>query len=202
MSGGDVGPLESDAVTEIHKLFQWAQASPRGLMLFIDEAEAFLKKRSYDGGEAQRNALNALLYNTGTASNKFMLVLATNRPEDLDEAVGDRVDEQIEFPLPEIEERKRLLKLYFDVYVTQAKGITVDPQLALSVDGVVEDVAYGTAGFSGRALAKMMISLQAEAYGNKGVVTRELMIDTATWKLQQFKRRAEQYARTEAVVVK
>ena len=29
-----------------------------------------------------------------------MLVLATNRPEDLDEAVGDRVDEQIEFPLP------------------------------------------------------------------------------------------------------
>ena len=158
-----------------------------------------MKKRSYDGGEAQRNALNALLYNTGTASNKFMLVLATNRPEDLDEAVGDRVDEQIEFPLPEIEERKRLLKLYFDVYVTQAKGITVDPQLALSVDGVVEDVAYGTAGFSGRALAKMMISLQAEAYGNKGVVTRELMIDTATWKLQQFKRRAEQYALTEAV---
>ena len=37
MSGGDVGPLKSDAVTEIHKLFQWAEASPKGLMLFIDE---------------------------------------------------------------------------------------------------------------------------------------------------------------------
>jgi hypothetical protein len=30
-------------VSEIHKVFQWAEASEGGLILFIDEAEAFLK---------------------------------------------------------------------------------------------------------------------------------------------------------------
>jgi hypothetical protein len=37
MSGGDVGPLGKDAVTELHRLFQWAEQSSRGLLLFIDE---------------------------------------------------------------------------------------------------------------------------------------------------------------------
>lgn len=54
----------------------------RGLLLFIDEAEAFLGKRSSPGmSEDTRNALNALLYNTGSASRRLMMVLATNRAE-------------------------------------------------------------------------------------------------------------------------
>lgn len=54
----------------------------RGLLLFIDEAEAFLGKRSSAGmSEDTRNALNALLYNTGSASRRLMMVLATNRAE-------------------------------------------------------------------------------------------------------------------------
>jgi hypothetical protein len=50
----------------------------------------------------QRNALNALLYRTGEASKNFMLVLATNRPDDLDSAVVDRVDEAMHFDLPSL----------------------------------------------------------------------------------------------------
>jgi ATPase family AAA domain-containing protein 3A/B len=42
MSGGDVSPLGSDAVTQIHQLFNWAAKSPKGVVLFIDEAECFL----------------------------------------------------------------------------------------------------------------------------------------------------------------
>lgn len=54
----------------------------RGLLLFIDEAEAFLGKRSSASmSEDTRNALNALLYNTGSASHRLMMVLATNRAE-------------------------------------------------------------------------------------------------------------------------
>lgn len=45
MSGGDVGPLGADAVSQLHELFQWARSSPRGLLLFIDEADAFLSSR-------------------------------------------------------------------------------------------------------------------------------------------------------------
>lgn len=101
MTGGDVGPLGPDAVTQLHKLFDWSEASSRGLLLFIDEADAFLGKRSrHSMSENHRNALNALLYRTGEASKHFMLVLATNRPEDLDSAVTDRVDESMHFVLP------------------------------------------------------------------------------------------------------
>jgi ATPase family AAA domain-containing protein 3A/B len=101
MTGGDVGPLGPDAVTQLHKLFDWSEASSRGLLLFIDEADAFLGKRSrHSMSENHRNALNALLYRTGEASKHFMLVLATNRPEDLDTAVTDRVDESMHFVLP------------------------------------------------------------------------------------------------------
>lgn len=46
MTGGDVGPLGPDAVTQLHKLFDWSESTRRGLLLFIDEADAFLGKRS------------------------------------------------------------------------------------------------------------------------------------------------------------
>ena len=43
MTGGDVGPLGKDAVTELHNLFDWARRSKRGLVVFMDEADAFLR---------------------------------------------------------------------------------------------------------------------------------------------------------------
>jgi len=43
--------------------------------------------------ETAQNVINTFLYHTGEQSNRFMLVLATNRPEDLDEALLDRMDE-------------------------------------------------------------------------------------------------------------
>ncbi|MFS7920735.1 putative ATPase family AAA domain-containing protein [Helianthus anomalus] len=42
MTGGDIAPLGSQAVTKIHHLFDWAKNSNRGLLLFIDAADAFL----------------------------------------------------------------------------------------------------------------------------------------------------------------
>lgn len=78
-TGGDIGPLGKEGVSELHKLFDWASTSRKGVLLFMDEADAFLRKRSTDHiSEDMRNALNALLYRTGSASHKFMLVLASN----------------------------------------------------------------------------------------------------------------------------
>ena len=119
MSGGDVAPLKARAVTEIHKLVKWAKRSQKGMLLFIDEAEAFVGSRRSDaaGFGPSREALNALLYHTGTASTKFMMVLATNRPEDLDSAITDRIDDALEFGLPGSKERRRLVVVYFRKYV-------------------------------------------------------------------------------------
>lgn len=80
MSGGDVGPLGPAAVKQIHDTFDWARASPKGMILFVDEADAFLSRRDGEKSEAMRSAINAMLYRTGDQSRDFMVVLATNRP--------------------------------------------------------------------------------------------------------------------------
>lgn len=49
MSGGDVGPLGEDAVNQLHGLFKWAATSKKGLLVFIDEADAFLSSRGTSG---------------------------------------------------------------------------------------------------------------------------------------------------------
>lgn len=78
-TGGDIGPLGKEGVTELHKIFDWANTSRKGVLLFMDESDAFLRKRSNEKiSEDMRNALNALLFRTGTPSHKFMMVLASN----------------------------------------------------------------------------------------------------------------------------
>ena len=109
MSGGDVGPLGAAASTEIHAILNWARRSPKGLLLFVDEAEAALCDRGRpDLSEEAISALNAFLFHTSDPSYTFMLVLATNRPGDLDAAVLDRVDEAVEIPLPDEGAREKL----------------------------------------------------------------------------------------------
>ena len=52
-------------------VFDWANGSQRGLLLFVDEADAFLRKRSSEKiSEDLRATLNAFLYRTGEQSNK------------------------------------------------------------------------------------------------------------------------------------
>jgi len=111
-SGGDVAPLGRDAVTEIHKLFDWAATSPRGLLLLIDEAEAFARSRSLQPklSEDARNALNAFLYRTGTPNSHVLVLFATNAPELFDQAVLDRIDDVVAFPYPALAERLRIIK--------------------------------------------------------------------------------------------
>lgn len=55
----------------------------QGLLLFIDEADAFLGRRGAGMSEGLRGALNAILFRTGDQSRDFAVVLATNRPGQL-----------------------------------------------------------------------------------------------------------------------
>ena len=53
MSGGDVAPLGGKAVQQLHEMFDWAERSRKGLLLFIDEADAFLGRRGNQMSEAE-----------------------------------------------------------------------------------------------------------------------------------------------------
>eukprot|EP00931_Biecheleriopsis_adriatica_P004388 TRINITY_DN106066_c0_g1_i1.p1 TRINITY_DN106066_c0_g1~~TRINITY_DN106066_c0_g1_i1.p1 ORF type:complete len:572 (+),score=183.56 TRINITY_DN106066_c0_g1_i1:57-1772(+) len=171
MSGGDVGPLGKDAVQELNKLFQWAQGSRKGLILFIDEADAFLRTgRGSESGamsEEARNVLSAFLHHTGTESDKFVVVLATNIRDILDRAVLDRIDESFEFPLPSLKERQRMLTMFMEEHIhaptKRGKVIEVDEKLN---DEFLLDVATRTEGFSGRQLAKLVLAYQAAVFGS------------------------------------
>jgi hypothetical protein len=79
MSGGDVATLGNEAVKQIHDMFDWAKRSNKGMLLFVDEADAFLSHRGQQG-EALRSAINAMLFRTGDQNTDYMVILATNRP--------------------------------------------------------------------------------------------------------------------------
>lgn len=46
-----------------------------------------------------------------------MLVLSSNQPEQFDWAINDRLDEMVEFVLPTLSERERMVRQYFDEFV-------------------------------------------------------------------------------------
>lgn len=46
-----------------------------------------------------RNALNAFLYRTGEQTDRFMVVYASNQPEQFDDAINDRIDEMVRRPM-------------------------------------------------------------------------------------------------------
>jgi len=106
MVGSDIAPLGPMAVTELNKIFDWAERQPNGMILFIDEADAFLRnRRGNEMSEYMRHTINCFLYRTGSPSEKVVIVMATNSPEQLDEAVHDRIDEVVGFNVPTLKER-------------------------------------------------------------------------------------------------
>ena len=204
MSGGDVAPLGADGVTAIHALFKWANTSDGpGVLVFVDEAEAFLATRSNSRlTEHMRNALNAFLYQTGSPTPKFLLVLATNRANDLDDAVLDRIDETLYFGLPEPHHRDHLVSMYLDKYVRRTSerqrfvrlvfrrrtnAILVADDVTPAVLGTV---ATMTEGFSAREIEKLMVAVQGAAYGDGGRLDASSLLLVVRQKIDEHRRKA------------
>ncbi|CAK9079136.1 Peptidyl-prolyl cis-trans isomerase CYP59 (AtCYP59) (PPIase CYP59) (Cyclophilin-59) [Durusdinium trenchii] len=101
LSGGNILGLKEEAVPELRRVFRWARRSSRGLLLFIDEAEAFLCCRSSQSNSYVQAAVSFFLAQTGASSSQLQLILATNRIQDLDGAVLSRLVLRIEFGWPD-----------------------------------------------------------------------------------------------------
>ncbi|XP_032255413.1 ATPase family AAA domain-containing protein 3 isoform X2 [Phoca vitulina] len=180
MTGGDVAPMGRDGVTAMHKVFDWASTSRRGLLLFVDEADAFLRKRATEKiSEDLRATLNAFLHRTGQHSSKFMLVLASNQPEQFDWAVNDRIDEMVRFDLPQREERERLVRMYFDKYVLKpaTEGKQRLKLAQFDYGRKCSEIARLTEGMSGREISQLAVAWQAMAYASEDGFLTEAMMD-------------------------
>ncbi|XP_010372592.2 ATPase family AAA domain-containing protein 3C-like [Rhinopithecus roxellana] len=132
MTGVDVVPMGREGVTTMRKMFDWANSSWRGLLLFVDDADTFLRKRATEEiNEDLIHTQNAFLYHTRERSNKFMLVLASRHREQLHWDIHDCIDMMVHFNLPRQEERERLVRMYFEKYVlkpaTEGKHFAQEP---------------------------------------------------------------------------
>jgi SpoVK/Ycf46/Vps4 family AAA+-type ATPase len=94
-------------------------------ILFIDEADSLFFKRSSNNKSWERSLTNQILQEMDGLTTKkdtpFVLV-ATNRPEDLDEAFLRRLPQQIEFKLPSKSARKKILSILL-------KGTALHPDI-------------------------------------------------------------------------
>ncbi|VDL59109.1 unnamed protein product [Hymenolepis diminuta] len=219
MTGGDIAPLGGDGVTAVHKVFNWAKTSRRGVLLFVDEADAFLRKREQERiSEGMRATLNAFLYRTGEQSQRqvhavvgeigskinqmakplrpmFMLVLASNQPEQFDWAINDRMDEIVYFDVPKLRERERMIRHYFDMYILQP-SLDKKQRIRLA-DGIdyaakCKEVAARTEGLSGRELSKVAIAWQTMAFSSEnGTLTEEMMDNVVKNAVEANKKKQE-----------
>ena len=133
--------------------------------------------------EDSRNALNAFLFRTGTPSTDVMVVFASNLPELFDSAVHDRVDEIVQFPLPALEERRKILQEYVkemleplprtSFFQPAPRPITLD-------DGVTDDMIIKAAdkceGFSARELSKLALGVARRGLRDRRTVRRDSIL--------------------------
>lgn len=116
-------------------------------ILFIDEADSLFFKRKANDKSWERSLTNQFLQEMDGLTTKkdtpFVLV-ATNRPEDLDEAFLRRLPQKIEFKLPSKSARKMIL----DIFLKDS---------ALHQDINTDILAEWTEGFSGSDLQSFCI---------------------------------------------
>ncbi|MES1906985.1 MAG: hypothetical protein MHM6MM_000191 [Cercozoa sp. M6MM] len=151
----------------VRALFRVARARAPST-IFIDEIDALASSRGATGEhEASRQVKSELLIQMdGVASaaaaaqddtaRQVTVLAATNFPWDLDEALRRRLEKRVYIPLPELEDRKKLLEL-------NLRSVKV----AQDVD--LDELASRTDGFSGSDLttlcrdAAMMVVRRAVA---------------------------------------
>ncbi|PLS15035.1 hypothetical protein CVD28_24455 [Bacillus sp. M6-12] len=130
----------------VRELFAEARKKAPAI-IFIDEIDAVGKKRGTDNNTEKDQTINALLTQLDgfTSSEGIVVIGATNRLEMLDEALirPGRFDKHVAIPLPELKERKEILKLH-----TKNKKIMDNVNL--------DALAKMTIGFSGAGLETLM----------------------------------------------
>ncbi len=150
ISGSDfVEMFVGVGASRVRDLFKQAKDSSP-CIVFVDEIDAVGRRRLNDqtgSGNEMAQTLNAILVEMDgfDSSDQVIVIAATNRADVLDPALTrpGRFDRQVNVPLPDLEGRVRILKIYADKVKT---GPDVD----------LHRLARGTPMFSGADLAALI----------------------------------------------
>lgn len=186
VSGADFSQFaQGNDVEQLHILLDWAAKSERGLVLFVDEVDAFARRRD-QSDDRWVKLLNAFLSRTGELSEKFMIIGATNHLEMLDDAFLSRMHKRLYVGLPGQSERLCMIKQYLEKYIAHDKrsilrnGKRVEAVLSISPDvddAYLEKIAERIEGFAGRDIAFMIDELRAVCYGSPGLTLTKNIFD-------------------------
>lgn len=199
MSGADFSQFKGgEGIVELHKLFDWAEASERGLIIFIDEADACFRDRSTLDKDGV-NLVNAFLSRTGASSDKFMIILATNYEDELDAAVRSRIHKKLTFNLPALEQRFKIMDKKIEKYilndereVIKQDGSTATYKLTFAPDvneKYLRDVAQRIDGFSGRDIDQFIAEVRLATYRSGDLtITREVFDYVISNKIAQIEK--------------
>jgi len=106
-------------------------------IIFIDEIDSILRARSSDEHEATRRIKTEFLIQfdgvSSSADARILVIGATNRPEDLDEAVLRRFTSKIFISMPEDDARQALFEQSFSRVKTQISKKELAELVRLSV---------------------------------------------------------------------
>lgn len=164
----------------VRDLFEEARASAPS-MIFIDEIDAVGSARGSNSHSERDQTLNQLLVEMdGFSPNSGVLILAaTNRVDMLDAALTrpGRFDRAINFSLPDLDGRNRILNL-------AAKGVKVSNAVNFL------DIAKGTTGFSGAELGKLITEAAFSSVRNGNGVVTEVELNYAKDKVSMGATRA------------
>jgi hypothetical protein len=148
ISGSEVRQMfvgESEKI--VKAIFSLAQKlSP--CVIFIDEADSLLGTRSMreSGNRSHRDTINQFLLEwDGMSERNVFLMVATNRPFDLDDAVLRRLPRRLLVDLPMKQDREAILSIHL-------KGESLDESVSLA------DLAEKTPFYSGSDLKNVAVS--------------------------------------------
>ncbi len=135
--------------SRVRDLFNEARKMGRAI-IFVDEIDSIGRKRGagLGGGHDEREqTLNQMLSEMDgfEATEGIVMMAATNRPDILDPALlrPGRFDRQVVVPLPELDDRKEILKVHI-----KHKQVADDVEIGV--------IARGTPGMSGADLANLV----------------------------------------------
>ena len=113
-----IGDHVGDAANKIHDLYETALKSAPSL-IFIDEIDAIALHRSFQSlrGDVSEIVNSLLTEMDGINPNDGVVTIAaTNNPSSIDFAIRSRFEEEIEFKLPNEDERREIFELNLNTF--------------------------------------------------------------------------------------
>ena len=113
-----IGDHVGDAANKIHDLYETALKSAPSL-IFIDEIDAIALHRSFQSlrGDVSEIVNSLLTEMDGINPNDGVVTIAaTNNPSSIDFAIRSRFEEEIEFKLPNDDERREIFEINLNTF--------------------------------------------------------------------------------------